>query len=73
LANHEGILANVLVEIRRKNVLLKNEAALCIANMLQHCDKPALIKNLLKHNLMGIIHDELCAGVDHGVFQVVAI
>jgi hypothetical protein len=73
LEKHKGILSNLLGEIKRKNVVLKYEAAMTLANILEHCSNNDLIQNLIRLDMMSILHDELYSGIDHGAFQIVAI
>ena len=73
LDKHTGILSNLLGEIKRKNVMLKYEAAMTLANILEHCSNSDLIQNLIRLDMMAILHDELYSGLDHGAFQIIAI
>ena len=52
---------------------MKLEAVLCIANLVEHTNREECLNWLLNQNLIGIIHDELREGPDHGPLHMVLL
>ena len=49
---------------------LQTEALLCVGTIIAMATEPQLVKKLVSLNFMGILHEQLLEGPDHGVLQV---
>jgi len=69
-----NIWMNVLLEVKRKDIEMKTECFLFLANLLENLNgKPHHYKKLVSQNLLGVIHDELYEGPDYPYNNILAI